>query len=698
MIPQRLLKIITHPLFIGLLITLAVFYFVPPVFNRYRVKTVENTFIRGNDINYYEDLDEDHISEKIRFDRNSSNIIKILLYKGSNTVSQTNLDYQTPEGKYFYFGDFNNDRRKELFVFSWRRDSVFLNILDLLSDTPYLLRNRFIDRNGTALNGFELPVVTPVGLTDYDRDGYKEFVFNLHSSFGKQPRNLYVYNIYTGSLVKSPESGAAVHNPQFFDLNGDSVPEIVFGTLGVGNIDSLFPYSDQHAWLMALDKDLDFIFHPVPFDAYPCRLFVVPVATEEGNRLFALNDYFGNDSIVSTLSIFDEKGKRVKKKEIKDYERSHAFILPAHGEQKNGVYFIHDRPSVIEMLDCNLTTVKRIRGPDFHETQPLESLDADGDGNKEYFFVGNEPGLYYIVRNDFSSSTSVAFGSSENPLFLLSSVILRGPEKSYLYIPIDHGGVTLEYARNPWYGLRYAIVFGFYLAVSGFIYLIFLLQRYRARIHFETARRMTELQMKSIKNQIDPHFTLNILNAIGSLYATSENRDAADYLFGKYARMLRQTVLTSDQVEVTLGDELEFVKNYLDLEKFRLNNKFEYTIGVGDGVDTSLHIPRMLIHTFAENAVKYAFRPMDGKGRLEISITRQPGKYCTVITDNGPGLKGTNKTLTPGMGKGLEILDEMIQLYYSLKKIKISYSLEDVLENGVCAGMRVTVEIRHLNI
>ena len=197
MISQKFLKILTHPLFIGLLITLAVLYFIPPVFNRYRIQTIENTFIHGNELNYYEDLDGDHSSEKIRFDLSNSNLIKILLYNGSNTVSQNNLNYQPASGRFFYFGDLNNDRHKELFVFSWNNDSVFLNILDLLSDKPLLLRERFIDRNGYALNGHELPIVQPVGLIDYDNDGNKEFVFNLHSGFGKQPRNLYVYNILT---------------------------------------------------------------------------------------------------------------------------------------------------------------------------------------------------------------------------------------------------------------------------------------------------------------------------------------------------------------------------------------------------------------------------------------------------------------------------------------------------------------------
>jgi len=562
-----------------------------------------------------------------------------------------------------------------------------------LSDKPWLLRERFIDRSGHALNGHELPFVLPIGLIDYDNDGNKEFVFNLHSGFGKQPRNLYGYNIYTDSLVKSPQSGAAVNNPQFFDLNGDSVPEIVFGTYGVGNLDSLFPYSDQFAWLMALDKNLDFVFSPVKFDAYPCRLFVLPFATEEGNRLFAWNDYFGNDSLASTVSIFDEKGRLLKRKEINEYEKGNSCLLPAYEGQGNMVYFIHDHQSVIEMLDCDLEIVKRMKGPELSVAEPLTSLDADGDGKEEYFFRGNKPGLYYIFRNDFSSNASVTIESSGNPLFLLSSVILRGHESPYVFIPMPHGSVTLEYERNPWYLFRYALLLGIYFAVSGLIYLIFLLQRYRARIHYETTRRINELQMRSIKNQIDPHFTLNILNAIGSLYSNSDDRISADYLFGKYARLLRQVVLTSDKVDVTLGEEVELVKNYLDLEKFRLNDKLDYTVEVGEGVDTSMLIPRMLILTFAENAVKYAFKSMDSQGRLEISITRQPGKCTIVIADNGPGLKGTGKTPVTGTGKGLEILDEMIKLYYGLKKVKITYRLEDVMENGICAGMRVTVEI-----
>jgi hypothetical protein len=690
---NRLIKIFIHPLFIGLIISAIVFCFSPPVFNKYRVKLIESNLINGKDLFYFDDLDFDNNSERIQLDLNDGNLIKILLYKGQKTLTQCNLNYQPVTGKYLYIGDFDNDHKKDLFIFTHHDDSVFLNILDILSDNPYKLKDRYIDIRGPNDNKFDLPYVQNIGLVDYDNDGIQEFVFNLNTGFSKQPRNIYVYNIRKDCLKKSPRSGASVIHPQFFNLNNDDVSEIVFGTHSTGNLDSLFPYSDQYAWLMALDKNLDFVFKPVQFDKYPCRLIVIPIATESGNRLFVLNDYFGKDSIASSLSIFNEKGELLMKRNLYDYDKGNAYILPGPEDKKNMIYFISNRQSVIELIDSNLTTVKIIKGPAFYYSIPVVSFDADGDGRKEYLFKSDKAGLYYIVRNDFSSN--VAF-NSKSPVDMQGffvSIILRGDERPYIYLPFPYEGTTLEYSHNPWYIFRFVIVAGIYLAISGLIYLIFLLQRYRARLNFETTRKITELQMKAIKNQIDPHFTLNILNAIGSLFTTSEDREMADYLFGKYARLLRQSVLTSDQVEVTLEEELEFVKNYLDLEKFRLNNLFEYSIEIGEGADISLKIPRLLIHTFVENSVKYALKPMEGKGMLQISIMKLPGKYSITIIDNGPGIIATKKDPTIGTGKGLEIVDEMIQLYYNLKKVKITYSLENVMEKEVCPGARVEISI-----
>lgn len=694
MFSNRILRLLVHPFFIGALITAAIFLFIPPVWDQYRIRQAGSEYVLGNDLYYYEDIDFDHNSEKIQFDLNKPEIIKILLYEGSQTVSQHNIYGQPLWERFFYFGDFDRDQVKDLFILTHRNDSVFLSVLDLQSDHPFKLKDRFIEWLRPVNAGKEIPVTRPVGLFDYDKDGYGEFVFSLVTGFSVQPRNIYAYNIRKDSLLKSPGSGTSLMNPRFFDLDRDSMPEVVCESFAPGNTDSLFPYSDQYGWLMVFDHTLGFAFHPVKFDQYPCRLSVVPLEMPGGNRLAVMHDYFGNQSIVSTLGIYDENGRRLKEKKLYEYERTYAAILPCQ-KHKNMFYLVRDRRCHIELMDTSLQVSKAIKGPEIYDVRPVASVDADGDGTTENIFLGNESGLFYVARNDFSSFTAYHCKHDVYIRLPFASVMVKDDNRPVLHLPFSNDNVLLEYSRNPWYKLRFIFIALAYLTISGFIYLIFLLQRYRARLHYENTRKMTELQMRSIRNQIDPHFTFNILNAIGSLYTVSENREKADYLFGKYARLLRQTVLASDQAEVTLEKELEFVKNYLDLERFRLNNKFDYAVETVGGADMTLKIPRLLIHTFAENAVKYAFMPKEGNGRLTIAVARENGSHCITITDNGPGLHSARMNETAGTGKGLEIVNEMIALYYSLTKVKIQYHLDELSEHGICTGTRARIIIMH---
>jgi hypothetical protein len=691
MLSKTIIKFLLHPIALSLPLTFTIFLLAPPMLSKYRIRTIEHQYISGKEYFLYEDLDDDLHSEKIKFDLNEPGMIKIQVYSNKGVHTQSNIRGERTNGRYFYFNDYNADQVKELFLFTFHNDSIFLHIIDLLSEKPDLRKQVFIDTPWKYSLARDLPEVHPFGLTDPDRDGSLELVFSIITGFSKQPRNIYTYNIRKQVLLKSTESGASVMDPRLIDLDQDSFPEIIFNTLAVGNLDSLFPYTDQYSWLMVLDKNLDFLFNPVKFREYPCHLLVAPVTEGSINRLMVFNDYSGTREIPSVLSLYDIHGELMKSRIISDYDRGNAWLTAGTGKYKGKAWLVTNREMTVELLDTGLSVVKRINGPPVYSGHPLDAIDADGDGRTEYFYKGNAPGLYYIVRDDFSDYTVVTIHADDKYQYI--SQVFSREKKPQLSFSFENNSLILDYGLNPWYRLKYILMAGVYLVVSALIWLVFLLQRYRARLQYETTRKITELQMKAVKNQIDPHFTLNILNSIGSLYATEHSHEKADYLFGKYARLLRQTVLRSDKIEASLQEELEFVKNYLDLEKFRLNDKFSYEIVLGEGVNPELTIPRLLIHTFAENAVKYAFRPMEGKGLLEISVLKQAGRTCIIITDNGPGMDTEKKDPATGTGKGLEIINEMIGLYDSLKGVKIKYTMENILEGSVCGGARVVVEI-----
>ncbi len=101
--------------------------------------------------------------------------------------------------------------------------------------------------------------------------------------------------------------------------------------------------------------------------------------------------------------------------------------------------------------------------------------------------------------------------------------------------------------------------------------------------------------------------------------------------------MLRSTILSSDQILTTLDDEIEYVENYLSLEQFRIKDGFDYKIKKEEKIKGETKIPKMLIHTFVENAIKHGIKHIEERGKLLISISNGTDAYNIKIKDNGIG-------------------------------------------------------------
>jgi two-component sensor histidine kinase len=689
---NRLIEYITHPVSISLVIWAILVLLIPPLFSKYKIKHIHDEYTTPNVWNFFLDYDNDKLSEKISFDLNDPEQTKIIVSKNGKILNQYDLKYQPADINSVYSGDYNKDGYLELYVYTMNQDSIFLNVID-----PYLLRktiisNRFIDFRKKAPQSVDTPRIETAGMIGDRNKIFKDLIFFINTGYSKQPRKLYRYSIAEDSLLKSPESAADPTKCTIVDLNNDYLPDFILNVLATGNYDEEFPYTDNYSWLMVLDNRLKFLFPPVKFSEHPSSLMVIPIKLKEHTRLIVFNDYFGAERIASTFDLMDIKGNKINEKPLKDFESIYSYIFNNSHTDKSTFYFLKNRNATIDEIDSSFRVINTIRIPQVERGQPLAYLDANFDGEKEYLFQGSGNRSLIITQNDFKNPVSYDYKEAQGNPFI--SQVLTPGSKPMLYLQFRDYGSLIKYDRNPFFYFKYPFYIVLYLCVYLFITMIARIQQYRLNLKLQTERKIASLQFKAVKNQVDPHFTLNILNAIGSLYATEENRDKADYIFSKYARLIRQTVVSSDQIIITLAEELEFVRNYVDLERFRCDNSFDYAINTETGIDLQSRIPRMLIHTFVENAIKYAIRRRSEGGLLKISLIAKDYFYQILVEDNGPGLVESSEATDKSTGKGLLILNELIELYYKLEKVKINYTLQNITgEDNKVSGTIATIEI-----
>ncbi len=687
----RIKELISHPAFISLLLWFLIILIIPPVFTKFIVRHLSDEFCKLNTYFYYYDLDGDGNSELLSVDLNDKVQTKIQVKKGNRVIDQYDLKYQPYSGPFINAADYDNDGCQECYVFTMNNDSIFLNVFEPIKSRKILIANRFVDLRRKAPSSNDAPNIVPLGTVKGLNGKYNDFIFFINTGYSLQPRNLYRYMVKEDTLFKSPVSGEAISGCNIFDLNDDGFSEFLINGLAPGNLDEAFPFSDRFSWIMILDGNLNFFFPPLKLTGNPSRSQMVPIMIDNHFSVIVFNDYFGTGSYESTFSIIDQTGNIIKKIGAGSFENNVASIYPNEENNYRTFYFLQNREKMLEM-DHSFKVLKESKVSAITEPHSIMKIDLDKDGRKEYIFQSSDNKQLTVFQHNFKYP--VLFESERGPesSFAITSVLKNGSKPKF-YIQYGDFGGYYRYEKNNLFFLKYPFYLLLYLSILLFISLLFRIQRYRMNLKLQTEHKIAELQMKSIKNQIDPHFTLNILNAIGSLYATEDNRDRADYIFGKYAKLIRQTVISSDQIIVTLADEIDFIRNYIDLEKFRMNNSFSAEIEIGNDVDMQLKIPRMLVYTFIENGIKYGIRNMKDGGLLKIIARKEEGKLKIIVEDNGPGftVSGTEHL---GTGKGLIILNELIDLYFKLEKTRITYSLQNLSEtNAIISGTRAIIEI-----
>jgi sensor histidine kinase YesM len=234
---------------------------------------------------------------------------------------------------------------------------------------------------------------------------------------------------------------------------------------------------------------------------------------------------------------------------------------------------------------------------------------------------------------------------------------------------------------------------GIYLFLLLIVYIIQKLQRYQTERKIAIEKQISELQLKTIRSQMDPHFTFNALNTISSIIYR-EDKEKAHRYFTKFSKLVRATLEASEKITRTLNEELDFTENYLMLEKIRFKDKFEYEIKLAENVNKEILIPKMIIQIYVENAIKHGLKHKEKDGLLKIDISQNKTILKIIIEDNGIGRKRAAELETFGTGHGMKIMESIGKLYFKLYKTEIRQKIEDLYDTkGNAAGIRVVVEI-----
>ncbi|MBO6517573.1 MAG: histidine kinase [Bacteroidia bacterium] len=160
------------------------------------------------------------------------------------------------------------------------------------------------------------------------------------------------------------------------------------------------------------------------------------------------------------------------------------------------------------------------------------------------------------------------------------------------------------------------------------------------KLSLETEQKMSDMELRSMRAAMNPHFIFNSLNSIQYFYVKNDIK-TANYYLSRFSDLVRKILDSSVSEVVSLEDEITLLKNYLELEKMRLKEKLNYQIDCDPRLDElDVVFPQMLIQPFVENAIFH--------GMLQGELLRISFKLCNdfivvVIDDNGIGIKESRR-------------------------------------------------------
>jgi hypothetical protein len=201
--------------------------------------------------------------------------------------------------------------------------------------------------------------------------------------------------------------------------------------------------------------------------------------------------------------------------------------------------------------------------------------------------------------------------------------------------------------------------------------------RRRAQIKHETENKMRNLELSAWRSTVNPHFLFNALNTMQGLFHNNDF-EAVNQFIIEFSSVLRKTIDQSGRIMISIQEEVNYLKNYLEFEKVKRHGILDFDIQWDDDKILKWYIPSMLIQPVLENSLKHGIR-QNGLGTLHVSFFLLDDKIRCVLHDNGDGFNEDD--LNGENSKGLRLITDKIAIVEKLLKKNIHFSFQNRKNN-----------------
>lgn len=325
--------------------------------------------------------------------------------------------------------------------------------------------------------------------------------------------------------------------------------------------------------------------------------------------------------------------------------------------------------------------------------------------NHSFAFYVNGKLQGKCVKNfetQFLASDSVMIGHSANKKNERYSQGIIDDIQIYHRALNEQEVLALYHAPNP---NRYKVYVALVLKIVVLIGLVLLMAYWlvwrrrkallRSQEKLDANRKLKEMEIRTLKAQMNPHFIFNALNSIQQLIMGKENAQAEIYL-SKFSKLIREILETNTKENITIKEEADILNGYLEMESLRFGQSFSYVISVdGRIVQESTKIPHMMVQPFVENAIWHGLLPKQNNRELSITFQYDSDKtILCIVDDNGVGRDKSirKKTTFKKKSLALSFVQQRLELMSDMMTVKVRVELIDKKnEAGESLGTRVLI-------